>query len=177
MGEIKSTMDIIMEKTKGLTMTDEEKQKFRRQEMEGKIKGLIQKYVDGLMGMERLKEAIAKLRARKEQELEQLIRKETMALIQPGESNAPLLEILSSVVGMDPDPIVKLLDDFDSKIEYERVRRAEVLQEELRKKGISGSALIPNIEADPEWRQRLSEMKRAFKEEAMRSVTEMENHE
>jgi hypothetical protein len=165
MGEIKSTMDIIMEKTKGLTMTDEEKQKFRRQEMEGKIKGLIQKYVDGLMGMERLKEAIAKLRARKEQELEQLIRKETMALIQPGESNAPLLEILSSVVGMDPDPIVKLLDDFDSKIEYERAGREQVLREELRKKGISGSAVIPNLDADEEWVKVRSQTTRTFKDE------------
>jgi hypothetical protein len=165
MGEIKSTMDIIMEKTKGLTMTDEEKQEFRRQEMEGKIKGLIQKYVDGLMGTERLKEAIANLRARKQEGLVQLIRKETMGLIQPGESNAPLLEILSSVVGMDPDPIMKLLDDFDSKIEYERARRAEVLQEELRKKGISGSAVIPNMDADEEWVKVRSQTTRTFKEE------------
>jgi hypothetical protein len=165
MGEIKSTMDIIMEKTKGLTMTDEEKQEFRRQEMEGKIKGLIQKYADGLMGPERLKEAIANLRARKQEELEQLIRKETMALIEPGESNAPLLEILSSVVGMDVDPIMKLLDDFDSKIEYERAGREQVLREELRKKGISGSAVIPNLDADEEWVKVRSQTTRTFKDE------------
>ena len=164
MVEIKSTMDIIMEKTKGLTMTDKEKQEFRRQEMEGKIKGLIQKYVDGLMGTERLKEAIANLRARKQEELEQLVRKETMALIQPGESNAPLLEILSSVAGMDPDPIMKLLDDFDSKIEYERAGREQVLREEFRKKGISGSAVIPNLDADEAWGKLLSEAKDRFRQ-------------
>jgi hypothetical protein len=162
MGEIKSTMDIIMEKTKNLTMTEEEKKAFKRQETEGKIKGLIQKYVDGLMGMKRLKEDIADLRAKREEELEHLIRKETMALIQPGESNAPLLEILSSVAGMDTDPIRKLLDEFDRKIEHERAGREEVLGEELRKKGISGSAVIPNLDADEEWAKVLSEARDAF---------------
>jgi hypothetical protein len=165
MGEIKSTMDIIMEKTKGLTMTEEEKKAFKRQEMEGKIKGLILKYVDGLMGMERLKEDIAGLRTKKQAELEQLIRKETMALIKPGESNAPLLGILSSVVGMDTEPIIKLLGDFDSKIENERAEREEVLGEELRKKGISGSAVIPNLDADEEWAEVLSKAKGTFRKE------------
>ena len=165
MGEIKSTMDIIMEKTKHLTMTDEEKQQFKRQKMEGKVKGLIQKYVDGQVGMEKLKEDIADLGAEEQEELEQLIRKETMALIQPGESNAPLLEVLSSVVGMDTDPIMKLLDDFNSKIKQERTGREKVLREELRKKGISGSAVIPNLDADEQWSKVLSETKDAFRQE------------
>ncbi len=38
MGEIRSTMDIIMEKAKGLTMTDEEKEAFRKKETEGKVR-------------------------------------------------------------------------------------------------------------------------------------------
>jgi hypothetical protein len=37
MGEIKSTLDIIMEKTRGLTMTAEEKREFQRKEVEGKV--------------------------------------------------------------------------------------------------------------------------------------------
>ena len=36
MGEIRSTLDIIMEKTKGLTMTEEEKKDFIKKETEGK---------------------------------------------------------------------------------------------------------------------------------------------
>jgi hypothetical protein len=38
MAEIKSTLDIIMERTKNLTMTDEEKASFRRKEAEGKVR-------------------------------------------------------------------------------------------------------------------------------------------
>ena len=38
MGEIKSTLDIIMEKTKGLTMTEEEKEGLRRTELAERVK-------------------------------------------------------------------------------------------------------------------------------------------
>ena len=57
MGEIKSTLDIIMEKTKGLTMTEEEKTAFKSKEMEGKVKGALQKFLDGILDVERLKKA------------------------------------------------------------------------------------------------------------------------
>jgi hypothetical protein len=164
MAEIKSTLDIIMEKAKKFSVSEEEKKVFKRQELEGKIKGLIQKYVDGLVDMERLKEDIVAIRRGVEETFDQLIRQEAIDRIQPGESNAPLLEILSSAVGMDTGPIKKLLGDFDSNIKQERVRREKVLREELRKKGVSGSAVIPNLNADEGWRITMSEAAQGFKE-------------
>ena len=50
MAEIKSTLDIIMEKAKKFSVTEEEKKGFKRQELEGKIKGLVQKALDGVLG-------------------------------------------------------------------------------------------------------------------------------
>ena len=63
MAEIKSTLDIIMERTKNLTMTDEEKASFRRKEAEGKVKGWIQKYQDGAIGLDKLKSDFKKEQA------------------------------------------------------------------------------------------------------------------
>ena len=79
-------------------------------------------------------------------------------------TNAPLLEILSSVTGADCRPVRKLLEDFDRKIEQQRLRREDALREDLRKKGISGSAVIPNLDADEKWGRGLSETTQAFKE-------------
>jgi hypothetical protein len=114
--------------------------------------------------MERLKEDIVAIRRGVEETFDQLIRQEAIDRIQPGESNAPLLEVLSSAVGMDTGPIKKLLGDFDSNIKQERVRREKVLREELRKKGVSGSAVIPNLNADEGWRITMSEAAQGFKE-------------
>jgi DNA-binding protein YbaB len=165
MAEIKSTLDIIMEKAKKFSVTEEEKKAFKRQEMEGKIKGLIQKYLDGLVDMERLKEDIAVLRKDDPEELDHLFRQEAVDRIQPGENSAPLLRVLSSAVGMDTGPIKKLLNDFDRETKQKRVRRERALGEEFRKKGISGSAVIPNLDADEEWGKVASEAKEAFMRE------------
>ena len=75
MTEIKSTMDIIMEKAKKFSVTEEEKKAFRRHELEGRIKGLIQKYLDALVDLEKLKEDIGALRKEEPKELDQLIRR------------------------------------------------------------------------------------------------------
>jgi len=61
MGEIRSTMDIIMEKAKGLTMSEEEKETFRKKETEGKVRGFLQRFLDGFIDAERLKDEIGSL--------------------------------------------------------------------------------------------------------------------
>ena len=61
MGEIKSTLEIIMEKTKDLTLTEEEKKEFKQKDMAGKIKGIIQKFLDGTLDLNRFKTEIAVL--------------------------------------------------------------------------------------------------------------------
>lgn len=66
---------------------------------------------------------------------------------------------------MDTGPVKKLLDDFDSRMEHERTKQEEVLREELRKKGITGSAVIPNLDADEEWLSARAEAIQKFKEE------------
>ena len=48
MGEIKSTLDLVLEKTKNLTLSSEEKEEQNQKEIENRIKGMVQKYQDGL---------------------------------------------------------------------------------------------------------------------------------
>ena len=175
MGEIKSTMDIIMEKTKNLTMTEEEKKAFRRQEMEGKVKGLVQKFTDGVLDKEKLRIEITALQEKDKAMIDAIIREESLARIELGEDNEPLLEILESIFAMNTKPIREMLDGYEGKLSQEREAREKVLMKQLEKQGISGSAVRPNIEADLEWGRQLTEMKRAFKKEAMTKVTEMEN--
>jgi hypothetical protein len=66
MAEIKSTLDLIMERTRNLSMTPEEKEALRRKEWHSRIQGWLQRYLDGLMGTNSLKEAILDLLDRPE---------------------------------------------------------------------------------------------------------------
>jgi hypothetical protein len=162
MGEIRSTLDIIMEKTKGLTMSEEERRAFKEQEMEGKVKGLIQKFLDGGLDMVKLKMEMTVLAETNEDMVRMMIRKESIPRIEIGENNEPILRILEETTGLDTVSIRTALKDFEGRLEQEKGVREKELIKSLNKKGLSGSAVLPNLGADPEWGQRVSEMRNEF---------------
>jgi len=163
MAEIKSTLDIIMEKTKGLTMTDEEKRELKRKEMAGNFKGLVQKFLDAFMDTEDLKIELADLGKGHEDMLREIIMREIAGRVQPEEDNEPFMKILEKTTGINIGPIRDLLADSERKLEKERATRVKSLMKRLKKKGISGSAVVPNLDADSQWRDYVSKRKEKFR--------------
>ena len=123
MGEIKSTLEIIMEKTKGLTMTDEDKREFKKREMAGKIKGIIQKFMDGIIDLDRLKAGAADIGKEDPDMVNRTIREELISRIRLEEDHGPILKILESTTGMDTAPIREILMRFKGRMEKEREQR------------------------------------------------------
>jgi len=163
MGEIKSTMDIIMEKTKGLTMSDEEKAEYRQQELTGKVRGLIQKFLEGGLKLDKFKVEVAALSGKQGDAVRETIVEESIPHIQLGADNDPVFRILKETADTDVGPIRELEKVFIDRIEEDRADREKSLGEKLGKKGISGSAVIPNLKADPDWQQYLSDENETFK--------------
>lgn len=163
MAEIKSTLDIIMEKAKKISVTDEEKKAFKRRELEGRIKGLIQKYLDGFLDLNRLRMESASLGEGAQEEIAEGMRAEALKRIKPGAQNEALLEILS-LAGMDKRPVEMLLKDFEERLRRQRATCEKTALERLRERGISGSAVLPNLEGDEDWLRALSEAERDFQE-------------
>ena len=164
MGEIKSTLDIIMEKTKGLTMSEEEKEAFRKKETEGKVRGFLQRFLDGFIDAERLKHEIVSLGEKRYAVAKEALIRECMGHMEPGADNTILLDALENAAGLDIAPIKKIILDYNQDLEQQKMDRKQVLQKNLEGLGISGSAVIPNIHADQEWIRHLSEMNNGFQE-------------
>ena len=162
MGEIKSTLDIIMEKTKNLTMTDEEKEAFQKKETEGKVRGLFQRFLDGFIDAERLKDEIGSLGEKRYAVAREALLRECMDRMEPGADNTILLDALENAAGLDIAPIRKTILDYNRDLEQQKMDRKQVLQKNLMGLGISGTAVIPNIHADQEWIKHLSEMNKGF---------------
>jgi hypothetical protein len=55
-----------------------------------------------------------------------------------------------------------MLLQFHQDLEQKKEVVKEVLMERLKQEGISGSAVTPNLEADPEWQQQVMETKKGF---------------
>lgn len=164
MGEIKSTLDIIMEKTKGLTISEEEKEMFQKKETEGKVRGLLQRFLDGFIDAERLKDEIGGLGEKRYAVAREALLRECKDRMEPGADNTILLDALENAVGLDTAPIQKIILDSNQDLEQQKMDRKQVLQKNLEGLGISGSAVVPNIHADQDWIRYLSEMKMGFQE-------------
>ena len=164
MGEIRSTLDIIMEKTKDLKISDEEKEAFKEHEMTGKIKGLIQKFLDGIIDMEQLRGDVSGLVEKGGDMVKRLIREESVSRIELEGNNEPLFRLLEEITGSEVDSLREVLKAFEERLEREKDTREQGFKKRLEKQGISGSAVLPNINADPEWSRYVSEIKEEFQE-------------
>jgi len=170
MAEIKSTLDIIMEKAKKFSVTEEDKQDFKRQGLEGKIKGLVQKTLDGILDSERFQVEVVALKAKERDLVDQILKEEVVARIEPGANSEPLLEMLENVVGPSWAAVRQVLADFEKKVEKQKESRRKALIEDLKKKGISGSAVLPNLDAGDEWARIRAEMRRQLQEELRKAI-------
>lgn len=164
MAEIKSTMDIIMEKAKKFSVTEEEKQGFRRQDLEGKIKGLVQKTIDGILDSERFRGELAALQAKDKDLVYPILKEELVARLEVEANSEALLKMLKNTAGPAWESVRKILADFESKARRQKDSHLKILLEHLRKGGISGSSVLPNLDADSEWLRVRSELRMQIQE-------------
>ena len=161
MGEIKSTLDIVMERTRDLTMTEEEKHDLRKKELTGKIKGWIQRYADGHVGLDRLAPEIERERGESPQDIDGILRKELIERLQPDGDNRKTFELIERFSVLDTASLKGVIADFQKQLVEKREERLREMGEELKGRGISGSALVPNLARDVDWdlffRERLAE--------------------
>jgi hypothetical protein len=165
MAEIKSTLDIIMEKTKDLTMSDEEKKEFQKKETEGKMRGFLQKFLDGLIDINHLKMEVANLGEKQQPIVRETLIHECLGRIELEADNRPLLDVLENVAELETGSIRKVLSKYSQDLKEARRKREKILRTRLEETGILGTAVIPNIQADKEWIQYVAELKKRVREE------------
>ena len=165
MAEIKSTLDIIMEKAKKFSVTEEDKQSFKRRELEGKTKGLVQKTLDGVFDSKRFQAELAGLQTKDKDMVDRILKEELVARLEVEANSEALLEMLDHVAGPASAAIRKTMANFEKKAEKEKESRRKALLDGFKKKGISGSAVLPNLDADPDWLRTRSGLKRGLQED------------
>ena len=169
MGEIKSTLDIVMEKTKHLTLTDEERTAQKKDEMTNKVRGLIQRCLDGSIDVFRMKKEIEAFSGDHRNEAIELLVELCIKGFDFMKDKGLLIQILEEVAQLNPDPFMEVLSSFEDEIQKGYGRAQARLFQVLKEKGISGSAVVPHVDADQEWQKELSRMQSKFKE-ALSSV-------
>lgn len=167
MAEIKSTLDLVMEKTRNLTLSSEEKQAQKQIEIGNLIKGLVQKFQDGLLTKNQLKIEYESLKRNSGLSDDSLLVKEILTRLDPDQDNETLIETLEDCCRLDTATIRAIINDY--RVTYKRAgqkRSAQLKKELSQNQSITGSAVIPNLDADEQWQQEAQDLRRQFVSEA-----------
>ena len=163
MGEIKSTLDLVMEKTKNLSLSSEERQAQKNQETESRIRGLLQKFKDRALNIDNFKSEYQKLRKEYDLAENAHLIKEICGRIELGADNQALFELLDEFKVSDLEGLISVLQEFQTVLETAAGQRREILKDQLAKTHfISGSAVVPNLENDDEWRKEAEEIRARY---------------
>ena len=164
MGEIKSTLDLVMEKTRHMTMSREEREAQKADEIRKKLNGLIQKHADGLIRKNQFLKEFEKLESIEINTNEQLLRKEILDRIELEVESKSLLELLAFACGADTEELQAVLQEYALKRDTARDVRIGELKEELHLEiDVSGSAVLPNLETDADLEEKLDGLKDDFR--------------
>ena len=167
MGEIKSAIELAMERTKGFVMDAKEKEQSLIQEAEQKLKGLLRRFLEGSIGSEEVLAQLGKI------ELPEPMKKRlfcdvAVSVFDVATDNARLFELLLLLNGdMAKDlkkDLVSLQKQFSSEMDKRKTDVRKQILGRLKTAGISGNAVEPNLEAWEEWDQAVAETRNVFKE-------------
>ena len=165
MGEIKSTLDLVMEKTKNLTFSDEEKQRNKNIDINKKINGLIAKYKDNTLRYSEFEKEIRNLERQQGTDCKGIVAEAVLQRIDFMLDNSPLMQLLKEFCGMDTDPVKSFINEYREKALSEVDQRRHAVLGSLKKDHqISGSAVSANLENDEPLKTTLKALQAEFKE-------------
>jgi hypothetical protein len=163
-GEIRSTLDLVLEKTRNLTLSEEEKRNLAREELDKKIRGIVGKCLDDLLPSDRIREELESIESNEPDLPYKLFTKHLLAHVDLDVDASAILSALKEVVGFDPAPLEALQQEY--KVEKEMARRsfAEDTLSAFKERGVSGSAVVPNLDGIPEWVQFQRDLSERYRE-------------
>ena len=153
MGEIKSTLDLVMEKTKHLSLSKAEKEKQQRVEVKKTLRGLVQKFKDQQLKPEMFTKELKALEEQYRLTDRHMLVDEILDQMDLEQENTQLLILLKDVCVKEITGFESVLEDFINELTEAKNNRSDEIRRDLSDKhAISGSAVIPNLDADTEWR-------------------------
>jgi hypothetical protein len=175
MGEIKSTLDIVMEKTKDLSLTEDEKKAQRTIEIKKLLKGLVQKFKDRTIKLHALKEALESLEKTHNLSDKRLLVKEVLEAIDLAQDNTQLFVLLKDICGENTDDFEALLEKYEAKIISAKDRRKQEIKRDLFVTyAIEGSAVVPNLEADALWTETSKDIDGTYRKKLSREKARLQ---
>lgn len=162
MSEIKSTLDLVMEKTRHLSLSESEKQAQRRRELMNKAKGLVLKTMDGKTTVDHLRAEIDRLRAGFEN-IDPVFIQVICDALELGRDNTLPVSLLTGIFGLGTQHLSAVLTAYqEAAFNISQNRSAQIKQNLQDQHEISGSSVTPNLKRDPVSRKEIRDLNKQF---------------
>ena len=164
MAEIKSTLDLVMERTRHLTLSEKEKASQNAVQTQKRVSGLVKRYLNQLIKPQEFMDELAQLNATYPESRARAVSELIDNVDLSGDNNA-LLALLRDYLDTPVDEIQSITADCRKKLEAAAgEQRAKTIERLRTERGISGSALMANLATDNSWQQERRRLEASFRE-------------
>jgi hypothetical protein len=168
MAEIKSSIELAMEKTKDLHLSREEMKKLKEEEMKSKAHSLVNRFLEVDFHLKEAEKELLKFTPDERKQLEKLMRQYLSEAIQLDRDNDLIFQGIETF-REESKPLIRQIQQLIKKYREQKEKAYEETEKNLlanwQKQGISGSAVQAKVEGSPEWEKALSGFKPAFEEQ------------
>ena len=166
MAEIKSTLDLVMERTRGLSLSDRERDEMRSRELQAKVKSVLERFVSEYQGIKWMRSELDGLGLGTSPETGKVVKSEILGRLSLTGENGRLFDVLEKVLGLDTKPYRKTVTEFRKAYTSERQKRSKQALEELASLNISGTAVKPNLVSERGWIEKSESILSEFRQKA-----------
>ncbi len=165
MAEIKSAIELAMEKTKGLEMDEKERRSFARKDIENRIRAILRRYYEGMIDGDDVQKELSAVQGDPETKKGILLDLLIEGFDVRGDNDRVFALFHSSGIGLEEhlgNELEGLQGSFVRELEKRRMAIKSRIDDKLRTAGITGTGVEPNIEAWDEWQEAVDETANAL---------------
>lgn len=152
MGDVKSTLELVMERTRNMTLSDDERHAQKLDEYKKRLKGLVQKFMDSMLNVEQFEKALESLKSRKDDRDNKMLGQEISARIEFENDNSRLFILLETICGKEISGVETIVQNYKESMKEASWEAGKQIKTRFAEQyQIYGSAFQPNIEAAPGW--------------------------
>ena len=167
MGEIKSSIELAMERTKKFAISEKEKEEIKQKEVLQKATSFFHRYREGHLPLNNILKEIEKMEKKTAITVKKLLLSQWIDALSLENEDERIFKGIESLKGRSIDEVKQKFHSLLSQYlsEKEKVKEKVKVQftEALRKEGIYGNALEPQIEGGELWKKENEKLDHSYK--------------
>jgi hypothetical protein len=167
MGEIKSTLELAMERTKKFAISEKEKEEFKQKEVLQKATSLFHRYREGGLSLNEILKQIERMEKKTATTVKELLLSQWIDALSLDNDDERTLKGIESLKQRSIDEVKQKFHHLLSQYQGEKAKLRERVRvqftEALRKDSIYGSAVEPKFEGSELWKKEIEKLDHSYR--------------